>query len=173
MEVELLEFTKKGKKVRLYLPKFSDVLNSFLTKEDVEALVSQRNDAKKAKNYTEADIIRNELKDKKITLVDHKNRDTTWANDNYHGDETRVFRLEFKIPKKIPTKMSNPNATYISHQDIELYSSPTYGRSVLSDFDEIVVNFHLATEFLLYMRGERRILKMNGTKNILLCFAIN
>jgi len=155
MEVELLEF----KKVRLYLPKFSNVLNSFLTKEDVEALVKQRNDAKKAKNYVEADRIRNELKDKKITLIDHKDRDTTWANDNYHRDETRVFRLEFKIPKKIPTKMSNPDATYLSHQYIELYSNPTYGISVLSNFDEIVDNFHLATEFILYMRGERRILK--------------
>lgn len=153
-KLELFEVTYEDKKIRLYLPKFSNVLNSFLTKEDVEALIQQRQEAKQAKNYVEADRIRNELKNKGIILVDHKDRATTWDTERYHSEETRVFRLEFKIPKRIPTKMSNPNATYLSHQHIELHSNPKYGRSVLVYLKNIIDAFHLATDFTLYMRGE-------------------
>lgn len=147
--LELLEINNGDKKIRLYLPKFSDVLNSLLTKEDVEALIQQRQDAKQAKDYIEADRIRNGLKDKGVILVDHKDRATTWDTERYYSEETRVFRLEFKIPKRIAT-----NTTYLSHQHIELHSNPKYGRSVLIDLEKIANDFHLATNFVLYIRDE-------------------
>jgi len=165
-QLELLEINKGNKKIRLYLPKFTDTLNTLLTKEDVESLIQQRQDAKQTKNYVEADRIRTELKDKGIILVDHKDKATTWGTESYYGEETKVFRLEFKIPKRIPTKMSNPNATYLSHQSIELYSNPKYGRSVLVDSEDILDDFHLATDFVLHIRGEKQFL-VNSWNDIL------
>ena len=155
-KLELLEVTYKYEKIRLYLPKFSDVLNSFLTKEDVEALIQQRQEAKKDKNYLEADSIRNRLKNSGIVLVDRRDSATTWSTEFYFSDETRVFRLEFKIPKEMNVKMSYPNPAYLSRQNIELYSNPKYGKSVLIDTKEVVDSFHLATEFVLYIRKKKQ-----------------
>lgn len=153
-KLELLELIREDKKIRIYLPKYSDVLNSFLTKEDVETLIQQRQNAKENKNYVEADRIRNRLKDSGIISVDHKDKATTWDTEHYFSDETRVFRLEFKMPKKMNIKMSYPNPTYLSHQEIELHSSSKYGRSVLVDLKEIVDDFYLASNFTLYVRGD-------------------
>ena len=49
-----------------------------LPHEEIEAMVQQREDARKAKNFAEGDRIRNELKDKGITLIDQKDGTTIW-----------------------------------------------------------------------------------------------
>jgi cysteinyl-tRNA synthetase len=49
-----------------------------LTDEEIEAMIQQRKDARKAKNFAEGDRIRNELKDKGITLIDQKDGTTIW-----------------------------------------------------------------------------------------------
>jgi cysteinyl-tRNA synthetase len=49
-----------------------------LTDEQVEALVDQRNQARQAKNFSEADRIRKELEAKGIELIDTSKGSTTW-----------------------------------------------------------------------------------------------
>ncbi|MEG4987663.1 cysteine--tRNA ligase [Microcoleus sp. BR0-C5] len=49
-----------------------------LSDEDIEVMIQQRKDARKAKNFAEGDRIRNELKDKGITLIDQKDGTTIW-----------------------------------------------------------------------------------------------
>jgi cysteinyl-tRNA synthetase len=49
-----------------------------LTDEEIEAMIQQRKDARKAKNFAEGDRIRNELKDRGITLIDQKDGTTIW-----------------------------------------------------------------------------------------------
>jgi len=49
-----------------------------LTDGEIEAMIQQRKDARKAKNFAEGDRIRNELKDKGITLIDQKDGTTIW-----------------------------------------------------------------------------------------------
>jgi cysteinyl-tRNA synthetase len=49
-----------------------------LTDEDIEVMIQQRKDARKAKNFAEGDRIRNELKDRGITLIDQKDGTTIW-----------------------------------------------------------------------------------------------
>jgi len=49
-----------------------------LTDEDIEVRIQQRKDARKAKNFAEGDRIRNELKDRGITLIDQKDGTTIW-----------------------------------------------------------------------------------------------
>lgn len=51
------------------------------TNERIEALVQERLAARKAKNFAEADRIRNELKDKGVTLIDQKDGTTIWHWD--------------------------------------------------------------------------------------------
>lgn len=45
---------------------------------EIEAMIQQRKDARKAKNFAEGDRIRNELKDNGITLIDRKDDTTIW-----------------------------------------------------------------------------------------------
>jgi cysteinyl-tRNA synthetase len=49
-----------------------------LTDEEVEALVEQRNQARQAKNFSEADRIRKQLETKGIELIDTSKGSTTW-----------------------------------------------------------------------------------------------
>lgn len=49
-----------------------------LTDEEIEAMIQQRKDARKTKNFAEGDRIRNELKDRGITLIDQKDGTTIW-----------------------------------------------------------------------------------------------
>ena len=49
-----------------------------LTDEEIEAMIQQRKDARKAKNFAEGDRIRNELKARGITLIDQKDGTTIW-----------------------------------------------------------------------------------------------
>ncbi|NJK76957.1 MAG: hypothetical protein HC942_27040, partial [Microcoleus sp. SU_5_6] len=49
-----------------------------LTDAEIEEMIQQRKDARKAKNFAEGDRIRNELKDKGITLIDQKDGTTIW-----------------------------------------------------------------------------------------------
>ncbi|EKQ70807.1 cysteinyl-tRNA synthetase [Leptolyngbyaceae cyanobacterium JSC-12] len=49
-----------------------------MTDAEVDALVQQRNEARKAKNWAESDRIRNELQEKGITLIDDKGGVTRW-----------------------------------------------------------------------------------------------
>jgi cysteinyl-tRNA synthetase len=49
-----------------------------LTDGEIENLIQQRKDARKAKNFAEGDRIRNELKDRGITLIDQKDGTTIW-----------------------------------------------------------------------------------------------
>jgi cysteinyl-tRNA synthetase len=49
-----------------------------LTDGEIEVMIQQRKDARKAKNFAEGDRIRNELKDRGITLIDQKDGTTIW-----------------------------------------------------------------------------------------------
>jgi len=54
------------------------VKESKITEEEISSLINERLKAKKEKNYTKADEIRNLLKDKGIELIDQSNDITTW-----------------------------------------------------------------------------------------------
>ena len=49
-----------------------------LSDGDIEAMIQQRKDARKTRDFAEGDRIRNELKDKGITLIDQKDGTTIW-----------------------------------------------------------------------------------------------
>ncbi len=49
-----------------------------ISDDAIEAMIQQRKDAKKAKNFTEADRIRNELQAQGITLIDKPGNETIW-----------------------------------------------------------------------------------------------
>ncbi len=49
-----------------------------LTDGEIEAMIQQRKDARKAKNFAEGDRIRDVLKDNGITLIDQKDGTTIW-----------------------------------------------------------------------------------------------
>ncbi|MEG4249723.1 cysteine--tRNA ligase [Microcoleus sp. Pol10D4] len=49
-----------------------------LSDGEIEVMIQQRKDARKAKNFAEGDRIRNELKDNGITLIDQKDGTTIW-----------------------------------------------------------------------------------------------
>ena len=49
-----------------------------ISEAEIEALIQQRIDAKKAKNYQEGDRIRDQLKTLGITLVDQKDGTVRW-----------------------------------------------------------------------------------------------
>ena len=49
-----------------------------LTDGEIEAMIQQRKDARKGKNFAEGDRIRDELKDNGITLIDQKDGTTIW-----------------------------------------------------------------------------------------------
>ena len=52
-----------------------------ISEVEIEALIQQRIEAKKAKNYPEGDRIRNYLKDQAITLIDQKDGTTRWIRE--------------------------------------------------------------------------------------------
>ncbi|WP_445171167.1 cysteine--tRNA ligase [Microcoleus sp.] len=56
----------------------AEIIRGGLTDEEIEVMIQQRKDARKAKNFAEGDRIRNELKDKGITLIDQKDGTTIW-----------------------------------------------------------------------------------------------
>ncbi|MEG3882121.1 cysteine--tRNA ligase, partial [Microcoleus sp. herbarium7] len=56
----------------------SDAAVGGLTDAEIEAMIQQRKDARKAKNFAEGDRLRNELKDRGITLIDQKDGTTIW-----------------------------------------------------------------------------------------------
>jgi len=49
-----------------------------ITDADIEVMIQQRQDARKAKNWAESDRIRDELKAQGITLIDDKSGITRW-----------------------------------------------------------------------------------------------
>jgi cysteinyl-tRNA synthetase len=49
-----------------------------LTDGEIEAMIQQRKDARKARDFAEGDRLRNELKDNGITLIDQKDGTTIW-----------------------------------------------------------------------------------------------
>jgi len=49
-----------------------------LTDGEIEVMIQQRKDARKAKNFAEGDRLRDELKDNGITLIDQKDGTTIW-----------------------------------------------------------------------------------------------
>jgi cysteinyl-tRNA synthetase len=57
------------------------VKQEIISDPEIESLIQQRIEAKKAKNYQEGDRIRNELKDLGITLVDQKDGTTRWIRE--------------------------------------------------------------------------------------------
>ncbi len=57
------------------------VTEESLNESEIEALIQQRIEAKKAKNYQEGDRIRNELKALNITLIDQKDGTTRWIRE--------------------------------------------------------------------------------------------
>ena len=56
----------------------AEIIRGGLTDEEIEVMIQQRKDARKAKNFAEGDRIRNELKDRGITLIDQKDGTTIW-----------------------------------------------------------------------------------------------
>ena len=52
-----------------------------VSETEIESLIQQRIEAKKAKNYQEGDRIRNKLKDLGITLIDQKDGTTRWIRE--------------------------------------------------------------------------------------------
>lgn len=152
MEVELLSIYRKDKKINLYLPKFSDIFNSVFKKEDIEFLIQQRKNAKKAKNFAEADRIRNQLKSQGIILVDQKDGITTWDTECFLGQ--RILKLFFEIPEKMNVKMSYPNPTYLKTYSLEIYSRYLDIAWISSD-EHLFNNFHLASNFVLDIRKKK------------------
>jgi cysteinyl-tRNA synthetase len=61
-----------------YSPSSLESEISGLPDEEIEVMIQQRKDARKAKNFAEGDRIRNELKDRGITLIDQKDGTTIW-----------------------------------------------------------------------------------------------
>ncbi len=55
-------------------------VSSGMTENEIMSLIEQRKQAKKEKNYKEADRIREELKEKGIELIDLKGGETTWKH---------------------------------------------------------------------------------------------
>ncbi len=53
-------------------------INQTIPEEEIQLLIAQRKEAKKQKNYKEADRIRDELKAKGIELIDQKGGETIW-----------------------------------------------------------------------------------------------
>jgi cysteinyl-tRNA synthetase len=49
-----------------------------LSDAEIEVMIQQRKDARKARDFAEGDRIRNELKDRGITLIDQKDGTTIW-----------------------------------------------------------------------------------------------
>ncbi|MCC3467978.1 MAG: cysteine--tRNA ligase [Microcoleus sp. PH2017_06_SFM_O_A] len=56
----------------------SDAVVGGLSDAEIEAMIQQRKDARIARNFAEGDRIRNELKDRGITLIDQKDGTTIW-----------------------------------------------------------------------------------------------
>ena len=56
----------------------SDAAVGGLSDAEIEAMIQQRKDARIARNFAEGDRLRNELKDKGITLIDQKDGTTIW-----------------------------------------------------------------------------------------------
>ena len=54
------------------------VKESKITEEEISKLINERLKAKKEKNYTKADEIRNFLKEKGIELIDQSKEITKW-----------------------------------------------------------------------------------------------
>ncbi len=52
-----------------------------ISEAEIEAMIQQRIEAKKSKNYSESDRLRNALKDQGITLIDQKDGTTRWIRD--------------------------------------------------------------------------------------------
>lgn len=70
--------TLPGKDSSELHPSTSDPTVGRLSDGEIEALIQQRQEARKAKNFAESDRIRNELKEKGITLIDRKDGTTLW-----------------------------------------------------------------------------------------------
>ncbi len=58
------------------------ISNNGLTDEAIETLISRRSEAKKAKNFAEADRIRNELQSQGINLIDQSGGVTKWHRNS-------------------------------------------------------------------------------------------
>ncbi|MCC3603317.1 MAG: cysteine--tRNA ligase [Microcoleus sp. PH2017_29_MFU_D_A] len=56
----------------------SDAVVGGLSDAEIEAMIQQRKDARIARNFAEGDRLRNELKDRGITLIDQKDGTTIW-----------------------------------------------------------------------------------------------
>ena len=54
------------------------VIEDNISEEQIEDLIKQRIEAKKAKNYREGDRLRDQLKALGITLIDQKDGTTRW-----------------------------------------------------------------------------------------------
>ena len=76
----LLENFKTLEKLTEVLGLKKEVLvkESKITEEEISTLINERSKAKKEKNYTKADEIRNLLKEKGIELIDQSKEITTW-----------------------------------------------------------------------------------------------
>ena len=62
----------------LGLKKEDLVKESKIKEEEISSLINKRLEAKKEKNYSKADEIRNLLKEKGIELIDQSKEITTW-----------------------------------------------------------------------------------------------
>jgi cysteinyl-tRNA synthetase len=62
-------------------PEVEEASADGLSDAEIEALIQQRADARKAKNFAEGDRIRNELQAKGITLIDKPGGVTIWHRE--------------------------------------------------------------------------------------------
>lgn len=56
----------------------TDVKQERLSNADIETLIQQRQDARKGRNFAEADCIRNQLQAVGVTLIDKSDGTTRW-----------------------------------------------------------------------------------------------
>jgi len=161
----MIELTRDNKKIRFLLPfrYESKIIESILTKEEIESLIEQRKDARKNKNYLEADRIRNGFKDKGISLYDKEDGRTIWDTESWIGES--LFRLDFKTDRLVSE--SNPDWGWMSvSYMLDIYSNPrkvtkTNGYITnlwiesYSNLEMMFNNFHLANSFVLYTKDEK------------------
>jgi hypothetical protein len=90
-----------------------------------------------------------------ITL--HKNSNRTFNKKDIqikflNNFNEKLQTIEFRIPKKISCKMSDPNATYLSRHEIEFDSrlkNAVWVDASYEDIDHMFDNFHLAIRFII------------------------
>jgi len=161
----MIKLTKKdNKKITLYLPEYeTKIIESILTKEEIELLIEQRKEARRFKNYLKADNIRNKLKDTGVFLFDKEDGRTVWDTGSCIGES--LFRLDFNINRLVSKGRPDWGWLPVSYM-LEIYSNPRkvtkYNETIsylwietYSDIETMFDHFHLANSFVLHIKGKK------------------